>query len=51
MRNGIEDDQNAKLAASKFVEAIYIYIYTHIRWSLLEGKVTVRIKLNVSVTA
>lgn len=49
MRNGIEDDQNAKLAASKFVEAIYIYI--HIRWSLLEGKVTVRIKLNVSVTA
>lgn len=29
MRNGIEDDQNAKLAASKFVEAIYIYIYTY----------------------
>lgn len=29
MRNGIEDDQNAKLAASKFVEAIYIYIHMH----------------------
>lgn len=43
----------AKLVASKFVEAKYIYIHIHIytRWSLLEGKVTVRIKLNVSVTA